>query len=135
MTDKITWGPLLPEYLNQNWNGAAVSAVIQVFRATCWDEIPPETGNLQALSEELLPDDRYGEALTNFVKELQRLAFEHGHNLEVDGHFGPDTRRALKELYGIDVDRMLGQNTDVTAYLSYEGAFKYVPGKASLVRD
>ncbi|MSR71258.1 MAG: hypothetical protein EXS50_01100 [Candidatus Taylorbacteria bacterium] len=83
---------LFPKYLPPGSRGSAVKFLQQLLQAVTIDGVELSTDNLIA-------DGDYGDNTTRLVKELQGML-----EAPEDGHFGPDTRRALLKKTGIDVD-------------------------------
>jgi peptidoglycan hydrolase-like protein with peptidoglycan-binding domain len=78
---------MFQKYLDMGSKGPAVVVLQLLLKAAGYN------------SSAIVPDGDYGEQTAAGVRELQKH-----HGIEVDGHFGPDTRKALMDFTTVNVN-------------------------------
>lgn len=85
-------GKLFPEYLNKGSEGDAVLFLLCVLK-------------MLGFNRELIVLDRvYGDEAEKGVKQLQIYLKERGYDIDIDGNFGPKTRKAFATECGVDIN-------------------------------
>lgn len=105
----------VPRYMNEGSEGPHVT-VLQAFLKAITLLGPDGTG---LLGRDIVFDMQYGRVTSDALAVLQAH-----HDLEADGHCGPDTRQLMKDAYNFDIEE---------AWLTVPGVTKFVQPDGSVI--
>lgn len=123
----LTWR-LMPPYMDAETKGAAVRWLKQLFSAMSYE-------NGDKLYDGPI-NEYYDDGLKQAVVQLQKF-MGFNDSTDLDGFFGPNTRKRFQELFYIDLNCIPGESRDVTYYAApdFTILLEWVPGVTTDPRD